>query len=116
MRFTDKVAIITGAANGIGRATARILASEGAHLVAVDINRPALASLAKEIEVGGYNVTTMEVDVLDRQQVERMVESIVGRLGSIDILVNAVGGNTIIPNSNAIVDDLTVEPIQPIQK
>ena len=109
MRFQDKVAVITGSADGIGRATARILAGEGAHLVAVDINGPALASLAEELEAAGGSVTTMEVDVLDGPQVERMVDSIVTRLGRIDILVNAVGGSTIIPNSRALVDELTLE-------
>ena len=109
MRFQDKVAVITGSANGIGRATARILAGEGAYLVAVDISGPDLAALAEEIEAAGGNVTTMQVDVLDTQQVERMVDSIVTRFSRIDILVNAVGGSTIIPNSEATVDDLTLE-------
>ena len=109
MRFQDKIAVITGAADGIGRATSRILASEGAHLVAVDINPAALAALAEEIETIGGNVTTMEVNVLDSQQAESMADSVVNRLGRIDILVNAVGGSTIIPNSRAIVDDLTLE-------
>ena len=109
MRFRNQVALITGAANGIGRATARILAEEGARLVAVDVNGPALASLAEEIEVGGGNITTMEVDVLDGRQVDVMVDSIVGRFGSIDILINAVGGSTIISNSTAHVDDLSLE-------
>ena len=109
MRFQDKVAVITGSANGIGRATARILAGEGAYLVAVDISEPDLAALAEEIEAAGGNVTTMQVDVLDTQQVESMVDSIVNRFGQIDILVNAVGGSTIIPNTEAIVDDLTLE-------
>jgi len=109
MRFQDKVAVITGAADGIGRATSRILAGEGAHLVAVDINPAALAALAEEIETGGGSVTTMEVNVLDSQQAEGMVDSVVSSLGRIDILVNAVGGSTIIPNSRATVDDLTLE-------
>ncbi len=109
MRFQDKVAVITGAADGIGRATSRILASEGAYLVAVDISPAALAALAEEIESGGGNITTMEVDVLDSQQPERMVESIVSKFGRIDILVNAVGGSTIISNSRATVDDLSLE-------
>ena len=109
MRFQYKVAVITGAANGIGRATARILAGEGAYLVAVDISGPALASLAEEIEAAGGNISTMEVDVLDGRQVEQMVDSIVGRFSTIDILVNAVGGSTIIPNSEAGVDELTFE-------
>ena len=109
MRFQDKVAVITGAANGIGKATARILAEEGAYLVAVDVNGTALASLAEQIEAGGGNVSTMEVDVLDGQQVETMVDSVVSRFGSIDILVNAVGGSTIISNSSTMVDELTLE-------
>ena len=109
MRFQNKVAVITGAANGIARATARILAGEGAYLVAVDISAPALATLAEEIEAAGGNVTTMEVDVLDGRQVEQMVDSIVAKFSAIDILVNAVGGSTIIPNSDAAVDDLTFE-------
>ena len=109
MRFGGKVAVITGAADGIGKATSRILAGEGAHIVAVDVNPAALAALAEEIETGRGNVTTMEVNVLDNQQTEAMVDSIVSSLGRIDILVNAVGGSTIIPNSRATVDDLTLE-------
>ena len=109
MRFQNQVALITGAANGIGRATARILAEEGARLVAVDVNGPALASLAEEIEAAGGNITTMEVDVLDGQQVDVMMGSVVGSFGSIDILINAVGGSTIISNSAAHVDELTLE-------
>ena len=109
MRFQDKVAVITGAANGIGRATARILAGEGAYLVAVDTSGPDLAALAEEIEAAGGNVSTMRVDVLDAQQVETMVDSIVSRFSHIDILVNAVGGSTIIANNEAIVDDLTLD-------
>ena len=47
MRFQDKVAVVTGSANGIGKATAKILAGEGAQLVAVDISEPGLAALAE---------------------------------------------------------------------
>ena len=55
-----------------------------------------MASLAEEVEAANGSVITMEVDVLDSPQVERMVDSIVSRFGKIDILVNAVGGSTII--------------------
>ena len=105
MRFQDKVAVITGCAKGIGRATARIMAGEGANLVAVDISGPDLAALAEEIEAAGRKIATMQVDVLDTQQVEGMVESIVARFGRVDILVNGVGGNT----TRKHVDDLTLE-------
>ena len=79
------MAVFTGAANGIARATARILAGEGAYLVAVDTSGPDLAALAEEIEAAGGNVSTMRVDVLDAQQVETMVDSIVSRFSHIDI-------------------------------
>ena len=75
MRFQNKVAVITGAADGIGRATTRILASEGAYIVAVDINGAAVASLAEEIEAGGGKIVTIEADVLNSRQVQRMVDT-----------------------------------------
>lgn len=120
MRFQDKVAVITASASGIGRATAGIMAAEGAMLVAVDISTPALAAVAEEIEAAGGNVTTMQVDVMDRQQVERMVDSIVNKFGRIDILVNAVGGSNVLvdtegtksslmPDNAADVENLTLE-------
>ena len=120
MRFQDKVAVITASASGIGRAIARIMAGEGAYLVAVDISAPDLAALAEELEAAGGNVTTMQVDVLDTQQVEGMVDSIVNRFGRIDILVNAVGGSNVLvdaegmksalmSNNAANVEELTLE-------
>lgn len=109
MRFKDKVAVVTGAAQGIGKATSKILASEGAFLVAVDLNPSALANLSKEVEAFGVEVISMEVDVLDRVAVGKLVESVINRFGKIDILVNAVGGSTIIENNAATVDELTLE-------
>ena len=76
MRFKDKVAVVTGAAQGIGKATSKILASEGAFLVAVDLNPSALANLSKEVEAFGVEVISMEVDVLDRVAVGKLVESL----------------------------------------
>ena len=109
MRFKNKVAVVTGAAQGIGKATSKILASEGAFLVAVDMNPSALANLSKEVEAFGVEVISMEVDVLDRVAVGKLVESVINRFGKIDILVNAVGGSTIIENNAATVDELTLE-------
>ncbi len=109
MRFKNKVAVVTGAAQGIGKATSKILASEGAFLVAVDLNPSALANLSKEVEAFGVEVISMEVDVLDRVAVGKLVESVINRFGKIDILVNAVGGSTIIENNAATVDELTLE-------
>ena len=69
MRFQDKVAIITAAASGIGKATSRILASEGAHVVAVDVNTQALAALVDTIESTGGNISAIEANVLESQPV-----------------------------------------------
>ena len=109
MRFQGKVAIVTAAANGIGKATSKILAREGAQLVAVDINSGALAELTKEIEREGGNISTLETNVLEGNQVKDLVNSVVGKFNKIDILVNAVGGSTIIPNSTASVDNLSLD-------
>ena len=109
MRFQGKVAIVTAAANGIGKATSRILAREGAQLVAVDINSEALIDLTKEIESEGGDITTLEANVLEPNQVLDLVDSVVDRFHKIDILVNAVGGSTIIPNSTASVDNLSLD-------
>ena len=109
MRFQDKVAVVTAAASGIGKATSRFLASEGAQLVAVDVNTRALATLAEEIDSAGGNISTIEANVLESQPVEGLVDSVVSTFNRIDILVNAVGGSTIIENSAATVDNLTLE-------
>ena len=109
MRFQNKVAIVTAAANGIGKATAKILAREGAQLVAVDINSEALIDLSREIESEKGDIITLETNVLEPNQVKDLVDSVVDRFHKIDILVNAVGGSTIIPNSTASVDNLSLD-------
>tara|TARA_B100000586_G_scaffold257877_1_gene221917 strand:+ start:130 stop:894 length:765 start_codon:yes stop_codon:yes gene_type:complete len=109
MRFQGKVAIVTAAANGIGKATSRILAREGAQLVAVDINPEALRDLSKEIEGEGGHIIILETNVLEPNQVNDLVDTVVDRFHKIDILVNAVGGSTIIPNSTASVDNLSLD-------
>jgi len=80
-----KVAVITGAAQGIGNAIARGLAAEGARIVVADLSRAEQA--AREFE-GGIGLT---VDVADEAEVERMAQEVVERCGSIDILVNNAG-------------------------
>jgi NAD(P)-dependent dehydrogenase (short-subunit alcohol dehydrogenase family) len=81
----DKVALVTGAAQGIGNAIAKGLAAEGARIVVADLNR---AEEAAEEFVDGIGLT---VDVADEAQVERMAQEVVERFGRIDILVNNAG-------------------------
>jgi 3-oxoacyl-[acyl-carrier protein] reductase len=91
MRFVNKVVLVTGAARGIGRAIALLFAREGAHIVAVDIDREAVLSLAAEIEQTGCQALGVRADVSAASEVEQAVETAILRFGRIDILVNNAG-------------------------
>jgi len=80
-----RVAIVTGAAQGIGKAIAKGLAAEGTRIVVADLNRAEEAAAEFEAGIG------LTVDVADEAQVERMVRDVVQRCGRIDILVNNAG-------------------------
>jgi NAD(P)-dependent dehydrogenase (short-subunit alcohol dehydrogenase family) len=109
MRFNGKVALITAAASGIGRATANIIAREGGCIAAVDINRERLDATIAELAVpGGEAHHPYHADVLQEAAVESVVADAVKRFGRIDILVNAVGGSTIIAKSAATTEELTL--------
>jgi NAD(P)-dependent dehydrogenase (short-subunit alcohol dehydrogenase family) len=109
MRFQDKVALITAAASGIGRATADIMAREGSAVVVVDNDEQRLdrAVAALREAGGGGRAQRRLCNALDAAEVAATVGSIVREFGRIDILVNAVGGSTIIAKSGATVDELT---------
>jgi len=91
MRFTDKVAIVTGASRGMGRAMALGLAREGAQVVVVDINPTGGEEVVQEIEKGGGEAIFVRADVSNRADVEKMVQEALDRFGKIDILVNNAG-------------------------
>jgi NAD(P)-dependent dehydrogenase (short-subunit alcohol dehydrogenase family) len=83
MKLEGRVAIVTGAGQGIGRAIAEKLRAEGADVVVADINAETTAKTAADI--GGVGQVT---DVSDEVQVEELVAAAIGRFGKIDILVN----------------------------
>jgi NAD(P)-dependent dehydrogenase (short-subunit alcohol dehydrogenase family) len=87
-RFKDKVAIVTGAAQGIGEAYARALAAEGASVVVADLNEDSGSRVAKEIESDGGTATFVRCDVSDPESATAMAEATVAAYGGIDHLVN----------------------------
>jgi len=87
MRLQDRVALITGGAAGIGAATARRFAEEGAVVVICDVNE-AGEQVAKEL---GGQACFYKVNVAERKEVDAWVQEVVGRFGRIDILVNNAG-------------------------
>jgi len=91
MNFKGTTALLTGAASGIGKATAIELAARGVDMFLADINEEGLEDVRKEIEAIGRRCLTMRVDVSDKLQVKNMIEAAVGKLGHIDILVNGAG-------------------------
>jgi 2-hydroxycyclohexanecarboxyl-CoA dehydrogenase len=90
-RFEDQVAIVTGAASGIGRATALRLAAEGAAVVIADVNVDGATSVARSISEGGGRAMALQVDVADAPGVKAMTERAVAAFGKVDILVSNAG-------------------------
>lgn len=93
MRLTGKVAIITGGASGIGRATVQKFAREGASVLVADINLDAATAFVAELEAGGFEgrFAATRVDVSDYAQTAAMVQTAVDELGPIDMIFNNAG-------------------------
>ncbi|MBS4188822.1 3-oxoacyl-ACP reductase FabG [Bacillus sp. FJAT-49705] len=91
MRLKEKVAIITGAANGIGFAAAETFAREGASVALADYDAELGKARAGELQDKGYNVEFFEVNVAERESIDQMVTAVKDSFGKIDILVNNAG-------------------------
>ncbi|MFZ0887126.1 MAG: 3-oxoacyl-ACP reductase family protein [Candidatus Binataceae bacterium] len=96
-RFKGKVAIVTGAAQGIGRAIATRLASEGAKVALCDIQRDGANRSADEIRQTGFQARAFELDVTSLDQALAAVDAIERELGPIDVLVNNAGWDKVEP-------------------
>ena len=99
------VALITGASSGIGEATARRLAAEGAHVVILARRAERLQTLRAAIEDAGGTVTSIPCDITDREAAERAVQSAVDTCGHLDILVNNAGAQIQSPFAEGTVED-----------
>nr|WP_316640767.1 3-oxoacyl-ACP reductase FabG [uncultured Roseateles sp.] len=91
MRLQNKVCIITGAAQGIGLATALKFAAEGAIVVACDVKVAAVAEAVAQLRATGAQAQGYPLNVTDREQVDAMVASVLAQFGRIDVLVNNAG-------------------------
>lgn len=90
-RHEGKIAIITGAGQGIGRGVADRLAAEGAHVVIAEYNKANAEAATTEIRGQGGKATAYPIDISDLNQVDQMVKDVAGQLGRIDILINNAG-------------------------
>ena len=88
MRLTDKIALITGGAAGIGKATAERFLEEGARVIICDVDQNAGEEVVEEL---GGEISFYQVDVADRIAVQNWVEEIIAEFGRIDVLVNNAG-------------------------
>jgi len=91
MVLADRVAVVTGAGSGIGKATALALAREGARVAVVDVDGAAAKATADAVAELGPRSVALETDVGDLAAIDRMVQAAVAALGPIDILVNNAG-------------------------
>jgi 3-oxoacyl-[acyl-carrier protein] reductase len=103
-RVQDRVAVVTGAANGLGKAIATRLAEEGARLVLGDVEAAGLDKTAASLGPLGTEVETVVGDLTEEGPAQQLIQTAVGRFGRVDILVNNVGGSR-----NAKIWEMTAE-------
>jgi short-subunit dehydrogenase len=109
MTLRGKVALVTGAASGMGRALCRELAREGVRLGLLDRNAGGLASLEEELRKQGTSCRSAVADVSDRQAVRSAISALVAELGPVDVLIACAG-----ITGATFVDDLAVEQTEAI--
>ncbi len=97
MLLTDRVAVVTGAAQGIGAACALGLARFGAHVALCDREPEGLAATAAAVEALGRRAVTAELDVRDAEAVDAFLETVEAEFGHVDVLVNNAGGTFFSP-------------------
>jgi NAD(P)-dependent dehydrogenase (short-subunit alcohol dehydrogenase family) len=102
MGLAEKVAIVTGAGSGIGEATARLFAAEGARVIAADLNAETAERTASDLRSRGADALAVQCDISDEASVRALVDAALQAFGTIDILANIAGipgaGTGVFPN------------------
>lgn len=91
VRLENKVAVVTGAASGVGKSIAILFAEEGAKVVVADLNEDGIKETVDEIESAGGKATGVTVNVTSESDISEMIETAVSEFGTLDILVNNAG-------------------------
>ncbi len=105
MRLAGTAALVTGASSGIGRASARLLAAEGAAVALAARRVDRLEELARDIDEQGGTAVVIEADVAEREAAEATVQRAVGELGRLDVLVNNAGVMLLGPFADAPLEE-----------
>jgi len=93
MKLEDRVAIVVGGGSGIGRASSKLLAQEGARLMVCDIMKETADKVAEEIREAGGEATSFQIDMTREEDCLKMAKATVDKYGKIDILCNIAGGS-----------------------
>lgn len=104
-RIAKKVVVITGASSGLGEASARHLAAQGARVVLGARRSDRIASLARELTDAGHDAVALATDVTDRDQVKALVDKAVEAFGRVDVMLNNAGVMPLAPLERLKVDE-----------
>src|SRR5689334_18042149 len=104
-------ALVTGAASGMGRATARVFAAEGANVAVTDVSAGGVEAVVGEITADGGKAKGWVLDVSDRQAIERVVSEIASHFGGLDIIVNNAGISVRAPIDDPTYDEAWAKAI-----
>lgn len=103
--LSGKVAIVTGGAQGLGRAMAQSLASAGAAIVIADLNEEKAMQTARELKDAGFEAVSYGVDVAKRSSVDQLIKQVIKRYSQLDIVVNSAGLNRRYPMAEISEED-----------
>src|SRR5215204_2212713 len=103
-RVEDKIALVTGGAQGIGEATALVLAKEGAHVIVADRNGEGAVRVADAIRAAGGRADPLTADMGKQDEIEALIRVVVGQRGGIDILVNNAAAVHLVAHDKNIVE------------